>query len=178
MNDCQSLNVKRLLLYPSGGLQLLPLHAAWRPGDDGRPRALLDDYEVIYAPSAYAISTANHRTEGRTGKTALVVGVNAYQKLPPLQNAVPEATTIAGLFQALPLLDSAASKSAVKAAAPGAAYVHLLLSRGSFNWRGPTDSALYLANDEPLTLSEIISDLNLQSARLVILSACETGIWT
>jgi CHAT domain-containing protein len=169
------LNVKWLLLYPSGGLQLLPLHAAWRIGDDGRPRALLDDYVITYAPSAYALDAADRRTEGRAGKTALVVGVNAYQKLPPLNNAIPEAGAIAGLFQAVPLLDSAATKQAVKAGAPASAYVHLSC-HGSFNWRAPMDSALYLANDEPLPLSEIISDLDLRSARLVTLSACETGI--
>ena len=104
-----------------------------------------------------------------------MVGVNAYQKLPPLKNAVPEAGAIAGLFQAVPLLDSAATKQRVKAGAPAAAYIHLSC-HGSFNWRAPMDSALYLANDEPLTLSEIISDLDLRSARLVTLSACETGI--
>jgi hypothetical protein len=47
-----ALNVKRLLLLPSGGLQLLPLHAAWFKDEDGKKHCLLDEYEIIYAPSA------------------------------------------------------------------------------------------------------------------------------
>ena len=35
----ESLRVNRLLLIPSNGLQLLPLHAAWRMTADGQRRA-------------------------------------------------------------------------------------------------------------------------------------------
>lgn len=38
------------------------------------------------------------------------------------------------------------------------------------------NSGLVLANHDILTLSDIISGLNLETARLVTLSACETGI--
>ena len=171
---------KRLLLLPSGGLQLLPLHAAWFKDEDGKKRALLDEYEIIYAPSAYALDIANRRattrrTTARTDNTALVVGVNDYKHLPKLINAVPEAEAIADVLSAKPLLDAAATTSAVKSGAAGAAYLHFSC-HGSFNWDNPMDSALYLAQDEPLRLSEIISELDLSSALLVTLSACETGI--
>jgi CHAT domain-containing protein len=169
-----ALNVKRLLLLPSGGLQLLPLHAAWRIVEDGQKRALLDDYEISYAPSAYAYSIARHRAAGRTGKAALIVGINAYKNA-PLVNAVPEAAAIANLLEVKPLCDDKATKPVVKNSAAGKAYFHFSC-HGSFNWGAPLDSSLILAHDEPLTLSEVISELDLRSARLVTLSACETGI--
>jgi CHAT domain-containing protein/tetratricopeptide (TPR) repeat protein len=170
-----AVNVKRLLLLPSGGLQLLPLHAAWHVDKDKQARTLLDDYEIIYAPSTYALATARHRAVERKGNTALVAGVNAYQKLSPLHNAAPEAAAVACVLHVTPLLDSTATEQAIKAGAPDAAYLHLSC-HGSFNWGAPMDSALYLANDEPLRLSEIIGELDLGSVRLVTLSACETGI--
>ena len=174
------LNVRRVLLLPSGGLQLLPLHAAWRNNEDGRKRALLDDYEITFAPSAYALDVANRRAKARSaiaapGQKALVAGINDYPPPNRLVNAVPEAKAVAHILGTEPLLDAAATKSAVKSGTAGAAYLHLSC-HGSFNWPNPMDSALYLANDESLKLSEIISELDLRSSLLVTLSACETGI--
>jgi CHAT domain-containing protein len=88
---------------------------------------------------------------------------------------VAEAAAVANALHTKPLLDSAATKEAVKAGAPDVAYLHLCC-HGSFSWLAPMYSAIYLANDEPLRLSEIIGELDLRSARLITLSACETGI--
>ncbi|WP_287714763.1 CHAT domain-containing protein, partial [Microcystis sp. M144S2] len=46
---------------------------------------------------------------------------------------------------------------------------------GSFNPANPLESALFLANKEPLTLGEIF-ELRLHKCRLITLSACETGM--
>ena len=143
--------------------------------EDGQKRALLDDYEITYAPSAYALSTACRRAAGRRGNAALVVGINAYEKERPLVNAVQEAAAIANILNVKPLLDSAATKPVVKTGVKSAAYLHFSC-HGSFNWDAPMDSALILAHDEPLKLSEIIGELDLRAAQLVTLSACETGI--
>lgn len=156
------------------------MHAAWFRDEKGQKCILLDDYEIVYAPSAYALDIANRRattrrTTASTGHTALVVGVNDYKNLSQLINAVPEAEAIARVLGVKPLLDAAATTTTAKTGAAGAAYLHLSC-HGSFNWNNPMDSALYLAQDEPLRLSEIIGELDLRSALLVTLSACETGI--
>jgi len=46
---------------------------------------------------------------------------------------------------------------------------------GGFNPANPLESALFLANKEPLTLGEIF-ELRLNKCRLITLSACETGL--
>ncbi|BAY80441.1 hypothetical protein NIES25_69290 (plasmid) [Nostoc linckia NIES-25] len=46
---------------------------------------------------------------------------------------------------------------------------------GRFNLYNPLESALFLANNEPLSLNEIF-ELNLKKSSLVVLSACETGL--
>jgi CHAT domain-containing protein len=66
--------------------------------------------------------------------------------------------------------------AAVRAGALGKAYVHLAC-HGGFGWGGDAfASALYLANDEMLPLPQIMTELDLSAARLVVLSACETGV--
>lgn len=171
----QQSGILRIVLMPSAGLQLLPLHAAWRE-DNGKKCNLLDDYEVTYIPSSYVMSVCKHRAIGRNGETALVAGINTYKELPPLSNAVSEAQIIATALRTSPLLDSAVTRDAIKEGATGAAYLHFSC-HGSFSWNGnPLESAIYLAGDEPLTLADIIGHLSLDSARLVTISACETGI--
>ncbi len=170
----KTLKITRLLLMPSSGLQLLPWHAAWR-FVEGRKRTLLDEYDIVYAPSAYALHVSQRRSMMRVRKTALVAGVNRYSSLSPLHNAVPEAAAIAELFNVAPLLDATATKQAIQDGAGHAAYLHLSC-HGGFNWQAPMNSALYLASDEPLSLADILGSLDLRQTRLVTLSACETGL--
>jgi CHAT domain-containing protein/tetratricopeptide (TPR) repeat protein len=171
----QALGVSRVVVMPTGGLQLLPLHAAWRV-ENGARRYWLDDVEITYAPSAYAWRAAQQRARERTGRTALVAGVSQYTRLNDLRYTRVEVEQIGELFGVAPLLDATATPQAVREGARGAAYVHLSC-HGAFAWgKDPLESALYLANDEPLTLKEILGKMDLRAARLVVLSACETGI--
>ncbi|MFM6271109.1 MAG: CHAT domain-containing protein, partial [Dolichospermum sp.] len=54
-------------------------------------------------------------------------------------------------------------------------HCHHFSCHGGFNPNNPLESALFLANQEPLTLGEIF-ELRLNQCRLVTLSACETGL--
>jgi CHAT domain-containing protein/tetratricopeptide (TPR) repeat protein len=171
----QLLGVRSVILMPSGGLQLLPLHAAWRM-ENGTRRYFIDDYGVSYVPSGYALDASRRRAARHVGRVALVAGVNAYadSRVNPLVNAVPEARVLARLLEVDPLLDAAATKEAIKAGAAGCAFLHLSC-HGFFAWGDPLASGL-ICHDEPLTLTDVIGAMNLDSARLVTLSACETGI--
>jgi CHAT domain-containing protein/tetratricopeptide (TPR) repeat protein len=166
--------INQIIIMPQGGLGLLPIHAAWRIVD-GQKRYLLDDIEVRYAPSGYALRTAQIRAAAHQQKSALVAGVSKYVNLNDLPNVPVEVESIAECFHTMPLLNAQTTRQAVIDQTPGKAYVHLSC-HGNFAFGGVNDSALYLANDEPLTMTDILTRLKLDAARLVSLSACETGI--
>jgi CHAT domain-containing protein len=199
--NLEQLNVRRVIMMPSGGLQLLPLHAAWREVD-GQKRAFLDEYEIVYAPSGYVLGKCQQRSKERRGKTALVVGIDNYanSKWPPLENARMEAISVAAMLGVKPLLDQEATVEAARKVAPNSTYLHFSC-HGAYAWGGnPFDSVLVLAGDSrsslfrnigsklglktaqsvgnvSLKLSEIISGkLDVKASRLVTLSACETGV--
>jgi CHAT domain-containing protein len=163
-----------LLLIPQGGLGLLPLHAVWREVD-GESRAFLDDWSVTYAPSGYVQSVSQRRLveEGRHGQTLLAV-VNPTKDL---QWTPAEGEALAALFgeAATALKGESATKEAVIDAAGGQNYLHFSC-HGFYHWGEAMRSGLVLAGGEHLTLAEIISRMNLGAARLVTLSACETGL--
>jgi CHAT domain-containing protein/tetratricopeptide (TPR) repeat protein len=171
----QTLGAQRVIFMPQGGLGLLPLHAAWRL-ENGVRRYFIDEYIVRFAPSANALDAAQRHLALREGqRSALILGVSAYEHLNDLPNARPEAEAIADLFDTSPLVDEQATLQAVLNSAPGTAYLHLA-SHGAFAWGNALNSALVLAGHEKLTLADIIRKLDLDAARLVTLSACETGI--
>jgi CHAT domain-containing protein len=73
-------------------------------------------------------------------------------------------------------LGEAATRAGVLAALPGTTHLHFSC-HGAFDADTPLDSALSLSGEERLTLRDLLDgDLDLRSARLAILSACQTGI--
>jgi CHAT domain-containing protein len=160
---------------PQGGLGLLPLHIAWRDAD-GKKRYFLDDYTVTYAPSGYALHISQSRIhESRRQQCSLLAIVNPTADLAftPL-----EGEAVAALFNPAArqvLVEGAANSAAVVAQSPGRSYLHFSC-HGFYNWEDAMRSGLILAGGTTLTLSEIIARLDLSSARLVTLSACETGL--
>ncbi len=174
-----------VLLMPQGGLGLLPLHAAWREvtgqtppprgGTEGGRSYFLDDYTVSYAPSAYALSVGRRRLredEDRHGRKLLAV----INPTGDLLFTPAEGEAVARLFgSAVQLVEAEATPEVVVQAARGQTYFHFS-GHGYYRWSDAMQSGLVLANKTRLTLSEIIAKLDLSSARLVTLSACETGM--
>ncbi len=173
----QALPHKRLLILPSAGLQLLPIHAAYHPEAD---TYLGDLFEISYVPSAYALTLLKGRSRtSHTAQRAFVGGVADYDQhsgLPDLPNVAAEIAMMAALTNGTPHLDAAFTRTALKAAAHSADWLHFAC-HGGFAWgRDPLATALYLHDGQPLTLAEILSTLNLANAPHITLSACETGL--
>ncbi|MEZ4710924.1 MAG: CHAT domain-containing protein [Caldilineaceae bacterium] len=83
------LDVSQIVFVLQGGLQALPLHAAWRFEENQR-RYLIDDFEVAYAPSILAFLTAVRRSTLPHADTALIAGISDYPKpISPLHCAEP-----------------------------------------------------------------------------------------
>ena len=168
-----TLRARQILVMPQGGLGLLPLHAAWREVD-GKRRYLLDEYTVTYLPSAYAhkVSAARMRETTRQGRTLFAV-VNPTEDLPFTPIEGDQVTRLFGAKDTTVLHGEQATPGKVTEA--NASYLHFSC-HGFYRWDDPMQSGLVLAHGEPLTLAQIIGQLNLEATRLVTLSACETGI--
>ncbi len=156
----------RLLFVPHGLLHQLPLHILW----DGK-HYLLEQFECSYAPSA---SLAVH-----TGEAGAEEGSADYSSLaalaltdPNIPFACSEAMQAAGRFaQSWVYLDQEANREGLSRAARQADVLHLA-THGLFRPDNPFFSALKLA-DGWIDVREIYQ-LPLR-ARLVVLSACESG---
>ncbi|WP_372348847.1 CHAT domain-containing protein [Streptomyces sp. KL116D] len=64
----------RLVFVPMGSLGLVPWHAAWTEGDDGRRRYALNEAEISYAASARLLCDVAARPAAEHRGRALVVG--------------------------------------------------------------------------------------------------------
>lgn len=164
-----------VILMPQGYLGLLPLHAAWRD-IDGERRFFIDDYTVRYAPSSYALSISSQRMEDRSRQRPSLLAV--INPTGDLRYTPAEGKAVEALFSPSDreaLLEDRATREMVIKKAPERTYLHFSC-HGLYNWQDVMGSRLELANRHMLTLSDIISDLDLGRARLVTLSACETGM--
>ena len=164
--DLHILHGAELLLMPQGGLGLLPLHQFW-----------LDEYTVRYAPSGYAVqaslrrSAEGQRSGGAEGRLLAVVNPTGDLPFTPY-----EGEAVANLFGGEKTLyhEGAASRTPILEALGQHDYLHFSC-HGNFGWGDSDQTGLMLAHGERITLRDILTH-RLRPARLVTLSACETGM--
>ena len=169
----QQLHIKQLVLMPNLGLSLLPLHAC-RLADGDQPY-MLDHYEITYAPSFDVLRHCQRKARNTTTQGASLLAVaNPTQDLPWAEFEVEQ---IAPSFKTRILGSSTnpATPETVLAEAPQHAVLHFAC-HGEFSLSDPLQSNLKLAGGKPLRLETILAQLKLPETRLVVLSACETGL--
>lgn len=169
-----SADIERLILLPSAELFLFPLHAVPLTGNNSE--LVCDRYQVSYAPSIQVL--ADLRTKAiQTVIPKLYAVINPADD-PKLVFTPTEGTAIAQLFpQAQRTIDTGrvGTKQHVIEGMQGRTYVHFSC-HGGYNWNDPPDSGLELT-DGRLSLAELQQGgIDLSMARLVTLSACETGV--
>ncbi len=165
----------RVIVSPQGGIGLLPLHAAARKTPNGT-RYFLQDFTVSYIPGAGALRICLDRIRLKTSDTMSLLAIA--NPIDDLRYAMVECEGVAEAFPGLQIqimTRDEATKSSVLAAAPHHSHLHFA-GHGYYGWGQDIEPHLLLANAERLTISEIISNLDLHNTRLVTLSACETGI--
>jgi len=164
-------------IVPIGLLGLVPLHGlTWQQG--GSERCLLDQLAVSYAPSAYVRRVCQARAAVRVEFGRLVAVGNPLPHSIPLDGAEYEAELVGQIVPAPAidlLLRFAATKEATAAALPGASHVHLACHGCAAVDAAALDAALFFDRDRPMSALEIL-DLDLGQARLIVASACETGV--
>lgn len=184
---------KRLVLcvVPDKNLSFLPFAALVSPASG---RHLIEDYMIQIAPSATIFIKTSQRAEqllANKSEQALVVGNPYFDReqfrgLPDLPQAQREAEKIAQLYATNPLLGNEATSPLVKRSLNKADVVHLathavpderspLLSKLLLSKDGPNDGQAHHASRGFLQASEIYG-MKFTRTRLVVLSACQTGI--
>lgn len=159
------------VMIPTGLLALLPMHAV-----------MLDQVAFSYVPSARALKSVLLDEDHVHRSPALLSIVNpTSQKMAPLRFADIEAREVAALFetrklQSGRLAGNQANLESIAKNVPGNTYLHFAC-HGKFDMFNPMDSMIYLTGEDALTLRGIIQqEIDVSGARLVTLSACQTGI--
>jgi CHAT domain-containing protein len=156
----------RLIFLPSAGFGLLPLGLAEEPGAGLR---LLDKREIAYAPSLDALD----RAAAADQRASLAAIINPTGDL---IHAPAEAALVAAQFDDLSILDGKdATLANVLTSLQDKSHWHFC-THGTFDLDDARRSALSLKSGETLTVSDLIDAEGLGFPRLVVLSACETGL--
>ncbi len=162
----------RLVWLPTGTLGILPLGLAQDPAGK---RRLLDSYEIVYGPSLEALASAQERI-ARSAPATLAVVVNPTGDLPAAEQ---EGRLVASRFPATARAvreGAAATPEAVLDALKGRSYWHFA-SHGIFKWGDARQSALLMHGLQRLSVGQLLESHGLGRPRLVVLSACETGLY-
>jgi CHAT domain-containing protein len=167
----------RLIWLPAGALGFLPLGLAH---DASTGRLFADIYEITQAPSLEALVFATQHLV-TTSPASLVAVVNPTGDIPKLDLpfAEIEGALVTSHFdgdQLILLDESNATPAAVLAALRGKTYWHFS-THGSFNWKDVRQSAILMKGNAPLTVGALReTEGSLGRPRLVVLSACESGL--
>ncbi|MGJ5199632.1 CHAT domain-containing protein [Bradyrhizobium sp. HKCCYLRH1030] len=162
-----------LIIVPQGMLGVVPIGMARSPKSG---RRLMDDYVVTYAPSVAAIATIAERlrTLQSTAEVSLAAVINPTSDLrfSTIEGALVESNFPAGNRAVLE--GDAATIDGILKAINGRSYWHFA-GHGSFNWMDASAAGLLLKN-EVLSVASLSQAPALGTPRLVVLSACETGL--
>ncbi len=161
-----------ILWIPHSGLGLLPAGLA---NVDTAGNMVIDRYVLTVAPSVAAAEVAHVRTIRPSASVSIAAIVNPTGDL---EFTEPEGAVAASYFPdggAMVLGAKSATPSTVVGRLPRATHWHFA-THGKFQPRQPRQSTLALAGGAGLTLGEIIDRSDLGAPRLVVLSACETGL--
>jgi len=161
-----------LVIVPWGPLHYVPFMALW----DGRSY-LVDRFDSIsIVPSASSLSMI--RAAKRKAAGGVLALGDPQTDMPDLPTAAEEVRVVGRMFKdASVKVGSRASKQAFLSGAGSAGLIHIA-SHGVFLPERPMDSYLALSGDPPragrLSATDVLG-VDLTKARLVVLSACDSG---
>lgn len=162
----------KVIWLPNGALGLLPVGLA---SANGPASSLLDRYAIVISPSLAVLETSRRRLQSSPTPTSLMGAINPTGDLAFTEL---EGAVVASYFgrQARIFHAGGARREAILPTLEAADYWHFA-THGTFSWNTPRASALLLANHNRLTVGELMDQGGLGHPRLVLLSACETGLY-
>ena len=162
-----------ILWLPQGALGLLPITIASEPA--GKV-AVIDSYTVSTAPSLAAAAAALRRATSAAARPSMTAVINPTGDL---NFTEPEGAVAVSYFdksRRTLLGANEARREAVVASLAKSSHWHFA-THGTFSWTNTAQSALLLADGDRLTVRDLLDRSDLGHPRLVILSACETGVF-
>jgi len=175
----ESMEMKQVLLIPTGRLSLLPLHAA-QFRRNGNNVAFIDLFTVSYAPNAsVVVAHGNEEPDGGLMKQPVAFRDPASSTHELLSGAEAEVHAINRVLKH-GFSDirggTNATREAFFALCQRATVLHFA-GHGVFNPRSALDSHLVLAADERLSVADLLSQkLLIPKGALAVLAACQTAI--
>jgi len=166
---------QRLVIVPHRELHYVPFAALH---DAKRSRYLIEDYTIVYAPSATAWRFLRHPSAPVSGR-ALVLGDPA-GSIGRLKGAAREATMVASRLGTTAYLGADASERLIHVRDPKIDLLHIA-AHARYEGANPLFSFIALAPDGEaydgnLEAQEILADVDLTGVNLVVLSACNTAV--
>lgn len=175
LDALERLQIKRLLLVPHRGLQIVPLHAAFHVDSQGSRHYVFDNYEITYAPSCTLAEISRLRGTSPPGTNA-IVAINSGDET--LAYADYEVAAVASHFPP-------ENRSTLSGGDACSEKLRLQLPRthlhdsghATYLWDEPFDSYIELAAGERVTVGDLFEDtLQLAGMQLASLSCCETAM--
>jgi len=158
-------------IISQGILAILPLHSAWvLDKSTGDRHYIIDDISISYAPSAASLRLIQRK--GDKGLQSILAIEDPTMTLP---HAPSEVAGVLRHFDQKELLGgSKVTKKKVLEYIDSTDILHFCCHAFS-NAADPFENALIMANNETITLADVLQ-YTLERTSLVVLSACETGL--
>jgi CHAT domain-containing protein len=165
----------QVILLIGGNLSTLPLHAAHRLVGE-KYRTFLDEFVITYAPSASALLAARKRQLRVSGPRDMLVVYDPTAD--DIAFAEVEADLVSTIGESAGVrserFGASSSVADLLNRLPNSSHIHFAC-HGYYDWADPRDSALQIGPGDQVTIRQILSGEEL-TARIVVLSACETGL--
>ena len=161
--------IRNLILVPHRDLHRFPLHALFS-----------DNFTITYLPSIQIGRTLQPKTDVKIWHSQPLLSVE-YPNSEGLEILPYAEIESAAITQLLPhpnskrISHTEASKTNVQKALETGYSIFHFTGHGSYNSQHPKQSALYLSNQDYLTITDICN-INFSGYQLVSLAACETAI--
>lgn len=155
-------------------LAMLPLAAAWRHVSS-KARDLAEDWSIGLVPAASLLSPPEDKFWIDSDDSALVV----VDPTGDLAFAEWEYIAIAAAHPNLKISALGRRRGGLKKAilkAIGNSSIHHFACHAQYENSNPLDSFIDLGGNETITAREIVAELRLSKSKLVVLSACESGM--